>query len=93
MHDFLQGNCHNDCEPVVRQACPEVGAALDWLNARAEARLSGTGASIFAAFEEKDQAGALLDELPGKWQGFVARGCNRSPLADRLARETGNRRL
>ncbi len=89
MHDFLQGNCRNDCEPVVRQACPEVSAALDWLNARAQAKLSGTGASIFAAFADKEEAAVLLDELPGKWQGFIARACNRSPLADRLNLETG----
>ena len=87
LRDFLQGNCHNDCEPVVRQVCPEVAAALDWLNTRAEARLSGTGASIFAALSEQDQAAALLQELPAKWQGFVTRGCNRSPLMERLAWE------
>ena len=87
--DFLQGNCRNDCEPVVRRTCPEVAAALDWLNTRAEARLSGTGASVFAAFVEREQAANLLEELPGGWQGFVAKGCNRSPLVDRLALESG----
>ena len=89
LHDFLEGRCRNDCEPVVRRICPEVAAALDWLNARAEARLSGTGASVFAAFPEQEQAARLREELPAKWQGFVARGCNRSPLMDRLALETG----
>ena len=87
LRDFHQGSCHNDCEPVVRRTCPEVAAALDWLNARAEARLSGTGSSIFAAFSEQDQAAELLQELPPKWQGFVTRGCNRSPLMERLALE------
>ena len=89
LHDFLDGRCRNDCEPVVRRISPEVAAALDWLNARAEARLSGTGASVFAAFSDKGQAANLLQELPAKWQGFVARGCNRSPLGDRLALEAG----
>ena len=89
LDDFRQGRCRNDCEPVVRQICPEVAAALDWLNARAKARLSGTGASVFAAFQERDQAARLLEELPAKWRGFVARGCNRSPLMERLFRESG----
>ena len=80
MRDFLEGNCRNDCEPVVRKIYPEVSAALDWLNERAEAKLSGTGASIFSAFEEKDEARGILAELPKKWRGFIARGCNRSPL-------------
>ena len=85
MSEFLQGKCRNDCEAVVRQACPEVSAALDWLNARATARLSGTGASLFAAFPEQGQARKLLRELPAKWQGFVTKGHNRSPLLGRLA--------
>ena len=87
LRDFLEGNCRNDCETVVRQVYPEVAAALNWLNARAEARLSGTGASVFAAFPEQDQAAGLLEELPANWLGFVTRGCNRSPLMERLARE------
>jgi 4-diphosphocytidyl-2-C-methyl-D-erythritol kinase len=85
--DFRQGGCRNDCEPVVCRLCPEVAAALDWLNARAEARLSGTGASVFAAFPEQEQAARLLEELPARWQGFVTRGRNRSPLMERLALE------
>ena len=89
LEDFLQGRCRNDCEPVVRRTCPEAATVLDWLNARAEARLSGTGASVFTAFPERDQAARLLEELPAKWQGFVARGCNRSPLIERLTRESG----
>lgn len=89
LHDFLEGRCRNDCEPVVRRISPEVAAALDWLNARAKARLSGTGASVFAAFPDKGQAAMLLKELPANWQGFVVRGCNRSPLMDRLAKEIG----
>lgn len=89
LRDFLEGHCRNDCEPVVRRLCPEVAAALDWLNARAGARLSGTGASVFAAFPERSQAVELLEELPAQWQGLVTKGCNRSPLVDRLVRESG----
>ena len=89
LHDFLEGRCRNDCEPVVRWISPEVAAALDWLNARAKARLSGTGASVFAAYSEREQAARLLEELPAIWQGFVTRGRNRSPLMERLALETG----
>ena len=89
LRDFLEGRCRNDCEPVVRRVYPETSAALDWLNARAEARLSGTGASVFAAFTDKAQAMSFLEEIPAKWQGFVVQGCNRSPLMERLTSETG----
>ncbi len=79
--DFLRGDCRNDCEAVVRRVSPATGAALDWLGARAPAHLSGTGACVFAEFEERAAAAALLDETPAHWRGFIAKGINRSPLA------------
>ncbi len=91
--DFLQGRCRNDCEPVARRLYPEVAEALDWLNVRAKARLSGTGASVFAALSGRDQALELLRLLPAKWRGFVAKGCNRSPLIERLALACGSKRV
>ena len=89
MDEFLQGKCRNDCEAVVRQINPEVSTTLDWLNAHATARLSGTGASVFAAFAERAQAVSLLQQLPAKWQGYVTKGCNRSPLLERVALQEG----
>jgi len=82
---FLAGEGHNDCEPVVRVRYPEVGAALDWLGARAHARLTGTGSCVFGAFPSEAEARVILTELPRRWGGFVAQGRNRSPLLDRLA--------
>jgi 4-diphosphocytidyl-2-C-methyl-D-erythritol kinase len=78
--DFVAGRGGNVCEPVVRRLYPEVDAALDWLGARAPARLTGTGACVFAAFDGREEAERVLGELPARWRGFVARGCNRSPL-------------
>ena len=89
MDEFLQGKCRNDCEAVVRQINPEVSTTLDWLDTHATARLSGTGASVFAAFAERAQAASLLQQLPAKWQGYVTKGCNRSPLLGRVALEEG----
>ena len=79
---FLQGNNRNDCLPVVRRRHPEVAEAMDWLNRHADARLTGTGACLFAAFAERRQAEKVLDQLPAGLEGFVARGLNRSPLLD-----------
>ena len=81
---FYAGEGHNDFEPVVRKRYPPVAQALDWLGERAPARLTGSGACVFAAFESETAAQRLLSTLPHGWQGFVARGCNRSPLLDRL---------
>jgi 4-diphosphocytidyl-2-C-methyl-D-erythritol kinase len=89
IRDFLGGAGLNDCEAVVRKRYPEVAHLIDWLGERAPARLTGTGACVFAACPDAAGAGKILAELPARWQGLVARGVNRSPLLDRLALATG----
>jgi 4-diphosphocytidyl-2-C-methyl-D-erythritol kinase len=84
---FRSGECRNDFEPVVRSRYPQVSEALDWLGARAEARLTGSGACVFAAFADEGDARRVYAALPQGWRGFVARGCNRSPLLARLQAE------
>ncbi len=79
---FLSGQGKNVCEPVVRRAYPAVAEALDWLARYGDARMTGTGACVFAAFDSETRAREVLAELPADWQGFVARGLNRSPLAN-----------
>ncbi len=86
--DFLGGMRVNDCLPVVRRLHPEVDAALEALSAFGEARLTGTGACVFAAFPEQVQAERAAASLACSWQVRVARGLNRSPLLDKLAQLT-----
>lgn len=76
----LLDGAHNDCEPVARDRYPLVDKALRWLGQSGRARLTGTGASVFAPFQAEDEASAALAGLPDDWQGFVARGVDRSPL-------------
>jgi len=82
---FFQAGSRNDCEPIVRRRYPPVDAALRWLGARAEARMTGTGACVFAAFECAEDAERIAAAVPPGWQGIVARGLNRSPLHAALA--------
>ncbi|MEJ2693945.1 MAG: 4-(cytidine 5'-diphospho)-2-C-methyl-D-erythritol kinase [Candidatus Thiodiazotropha sp.] len=84
IRDFLRGDSRNDCLPVVRRRHPQVAAALDWLNQFAEPRLTGTGACVFAAFADEQAAREAYRALPANFEGFVARGINRSPLLERL---------
>jgi 4-diphosphocytidyl-2-C-methyl-D-erythritol kinase len=70
----------NDCEAVVRTLYPEVDEALGWLSRRGRGRMTGTGASVFAPFAEREQAQRVLHGLPNAWDGFVARGMNRSAV-------------
>lgn len=87
---FTAGETGNDCLPVVRDRYPAVAQALEWLGQFAEARLTGTGACVFAAFESEARARQVLAMLPRGFEGFVARGTNQSPLLARRAEEGGS---
>jgi 4-diphosphocytidyl-2-C-methyl-D-erythritol kinase len=63
----------NDCEPVVRRRHPQVARVLDQL-APHGARLTGTGACVFTAFEERAAAETVARTLPPQWRSFVVRG-------------------
>lgn len=63
----------NDFEPVVRARYPQVAAVLDRL-APWGARLTGTGACVFAGFESHAAAAAVVGELPASWRMFIAQG-------------------
>ena len=81
---FLRGSGSNVCEPVVRKLYPQVGTAIDWLNQYAEARMSGTGACVFAAFDSLELAEEVKSRVPEKWNGFVAKAMNSNPLHRQL---------
>lgn len=85
---FFAAGGRNDCTSTVRARYPEVAEALDWLSEFGEARLTGTGACVFAAMPDEGAARAVAARLPARWMGYVVRGLNRSPLLDRLARES-----
>ncbi|MGQ9660239.1 MAG: 4-(cytidine 5'-diphospho)-2-C-methyl-D-erythritol kinase [Thermochromatium sp.] len=87
LSDFLSGDVTNDCLPVVRRRYPEVDSALDWLSAWGGGRLTGTGACVFAVFDDESSALEALSQAPVRMRGFVAKGANRSPLLDRLERD------
>ncbi len=72
----------NDLEPVTCALYPQVGKALVWLNHYGEARMSGSGASVFLGCDSQQQAKAILDDwLQSDQQGtgFVARSLNAHP--------------
>lgn len=81
---FLSGEGRNVCEEVVSKHYPAVSEALDWLANYAKPRMTGTGACVYADFESQHTAQSVLDSLPSGWRGFVAKGCNQSPLVSSL---------
>ncbi|MDH5518494.1 MAG: 4-(cytidine 5'-diphospho)-2-C-methyl-D-erythritol kinase [Gammaproteobacteria bacterium] len=76
----------NVCEAIACKHYPEIAEAIEWLSGyNRHARMTGTGACVFAEFDSQHEAEELLQRLPEKWQGFVAKGVNQSPLYQQLA--------
>jgi len=97
--DFEQGSGdnfgHNDCESVVVQRSPEVARVLAVLRELTQSAadgqsvmMSGTGASVFALFNDRASACTIQSRLPEGWCSQVIRTLNRSPLLERLRRES-----
>ena len=70
----------NDLEPVVSKRYPEVARHLAWLKQYGEARMSGSGACVYAEFSTASAAHAAHAQLPRALHGFVARGLECHPL-------------
>ncbi|ACE86027.1 4-(cytidine 5'-diphospho)-2-C-methyl-D-erythritol kinase [Cellvibrio japonicus] len=78
---FLERGGQNDCEVLVRKLYPQVDEALNWLQQfDRHARMTGTGACVFASFDSVEKAQWVQTQLPAHLPGFVAKGVNQSPL-------------
>ncbi|OYW38527.1 MAG: 4-(cytidine 5'-diphospho)-2-C-methyl-D-erythritol kinase [Hydrogenophilales bacterium 12-61-10] len=82
MARFSAGMGRNDLQPVVASRYPEVARSLEWLAQFGAARMTGSGACVFAAFETEEAAWDVLRQLPETMQGFVAQGLDRHPLIE-----------
>jgi len=77
----------NDLEPVVCRRHPEVAKHLEWLRRFGDARMSGSGACVFAEFAAEREARSVHSRMPADMRGFVVRGLDRQPLAALLEKE------
>lgn len=76
---------HNDLESVVLKQYPAVAACMAWLSEYAPARMSGSGASVFAEFDTLAKAKVAYEALPEQIagisvSGFTASGLEQHPL-------------
>ena len=78
--DFSEGCGRNDLQPVACGLFPAIAEAVEWLSRYGDARMTGSGACVFAAFAEESEARSVLARLPQKWGGWVARGLDTHPL-------------
>jgi len=78
--DWAPGLGGNDLQAVAVARFPVVGDHLRWLAAYGDARMSGSGACVFAEFASQQAAQSVLRELPATMVGWVAAGLDRHPL-------------
>ncbi|MGG1945026.1 4-(cytidine 5'-diphospho)-2-C-methyl-D-erythritol kinase [Trinickia sp. NRRL B-1857] len=70
----------NDMQPVVVGKYAEVEQVLEWFETIAPARMTGSGASVFAAFRSIAEAEAAQAKLPADWISAVASSLDTHPL-------------
>lgn len=70
----------NDMEAVVCALYPEVTQTLVWLKQYGDARMSGSGASVFVAVDSAEKAERLIAQRPENTSGFWAKGLKYHPL-------------
>ncbi|MDD4881252.1 MAG: 4-(cytidine 5'-diphospho)-2-C-methyl-D-erythritol kinase [Gallionellaceae bacterium] len=75
-----EGCGHNDLEPVAVAVYPVIGEYLRWLGQHGDARMTGSGACVFAAFPDRAKAEAVFAQRPEGMQGFVADGVDIHPM-------------
>jgi len=77
----------NDLQPIVMKAFPAVASSVHALAAVSQksifgARMTGSGACVFAAFEQERDARGAFQKLQPEHQGFVAQGLRKHPLGE-----------
>lgn len=77
---FLEGEGKNVFQPLVLKQYKEVENAFNWLSQFATTKLTGTGACLFAEFENEQQAQHVHKLIPDRWNSWVVKGLNHSPL-------------
>lgn len=74
----------NAFQSVLAQRHPRIAQALEWLGRHGQARLTGTGGAVFAAFSSCQKATQAVQQCPPGMRGWAVRGMARSPLLDAL---------
>jgi len=67
-------------QQVVVGKYAEVAQVLGWFDNIAPARMTGSGASVFAAFRNRDEAEAAQAKLPSEWNSAVTASLDTHPL-------------
>lgn len=84
MADFVTGSTRNDLQAVACRIYPPVQHAIDWLEGFAPARMTGSGACIFAQLASENAADEIVSACPSGWKAWKVRSLARHPLYEWL---------
>ena len=82
--DFAASTTRNDLQPVACSRYPEVLRVIEWLDVHAPARMTGSGACVFAEVSSEDEAERITKDCPPPWKAWKARSTARHPLYEWL---------
>lgn len=80
MADFAASTTCNDLEQVARRRYPEVERVLRWLGQFAPARMTGSGACVFAQMPDEGAALRVVAACPEPWQAWSVASLPAHPL-------------
>jgi 4-diphosphocytidyl-2-C-methyl-D-erythritol kinase len=82
---YTGGFGKNDLQAVAAGMYPPVAEALAWLGAYGDARMTGSGACVFCAVADRQQADEVLHQVPAKWTAWKAQALAQHPMRAILA--------
>jgi 4-diphosphocytidyl-2-C-methyl-D-erythritol kinase len=77
---FTFAHTRNDLQAVACACYPEVAEVIDWLGRFAPARMTGSGACVFAGVESEAGARRIAEQCPPRWRAWAAASLARHPL-------------
>ncbi|NMG34726.1 4-(cytidine 5'-diphospho)-2-C-methyl-D-erythritol kinase [Azoarcus sp. TTM-91] len=83
--DFAASSTRNDLQPVACSHYPEVERAIEWLEQFSPARMTGSGACVFAEVASEDEAKRIVSECPASWKAWQAKSLAKHPLYESAA--------
>jgi len=78
--DFAFDATRNDLQAVACNRYPEIGEVIEWLERHAAARMTGSGACVFAQVTDESLADRIVLRCPRRWRAWKTRSLSRHPL-------------
>jgi 4-diphosphocytidyl-2-C-methyl-D-erythritol kinase len=74
----------NDLQAVACALHPDIANAINWLKQyeinQGDAKMTGSGSCVFCAFESKEAANKVLQQVPHRWTSWIAKALQHHPM-------------